>query len=104
MIVCSAFTVVFTWAFNNTHGSVLLAILLHTSINTAPAMLPELFPSLARALLFGVSTMLVWVALAAVLIAITRGHLSYQRYLRETSRPASACDVEQQVSERLLVP
>jgi hypothetical protein len=103
VIVCSAYTVVFTWVFNNTRGSVLLAILLHTSLNTAPALLPSLFPSLARTPLFGVSVLLLWVAVAALLIAITRGRLSYQRYQRETARPASDEDQEQQVGEGLLV-
>jgi membrane protease YdiL (CAAX protease family) len=102
VIVCGAYTVVYTWVFNNTQGSVLLAILLHTSLNTAPALLPELFPSLARTPLFGVSVLLLWVAVAALLITITRGRLSYQRYLRETARLAPVTDIAQQPNETCL--
>jgi hypothetical protein len=83
VIVVIAFTVVFTWVFNNTRGSILLAILLHASINTAPSMLLLLFPSLTLTPLFGLSTLLAWV------IAATRGRLSYQRYLRETAAIAA---------------
>jgi membrane protease YdiL (CAAX protease family) len=99
VLICSAYAIVFTWVFNNTRGSVLLAILLHTSLNTAPALLPSLFPSLSRAPLFGVSVLLLWVAVAALLIAVTRGRLSYQRYLQRTARPASASDVAQEPDE-----
>ena len=59
-------TVVFTWVFNNTRGSILLAILLHASINTAPAMLPLLFPSLEGTLLFALSRLLAWVVVARI--------------------------------------
>jgi membrane protease YdiL (CAAX protease family) len=89
VIMVTAYTIAFTWVFNNTRGSILLAILLHTSINTAPAMLSLLFPSLARTPLFGVSTLLVWVVAAAIIIAATRGRLSYQRYLQETALTAT---------------
>jgi membrane protease YdiL (CAAX protease family) len=83
VVLVIAYTLVFTWVFNNTRGSILLAILLHTSINTAPYMLALLFPSLTRTALFGVSTLLVWVVAAAIIAAATRGRLSYERYQRE---------------------
>jgi membrane protease YdiL (CAAX protease family) len=89
VIVVIAFTVVFTWVFNNTRGSILLAILLHASINTAPSMLLLLFPSLTLTPLFGLSTLLAWVIAAVLIIAATRGRLSYQRYLRETAAIAA---------------
>jgi membrane protease YdiL (CAAX protease family) len=79
-----ALAVIFTWVFNNTRGSLLLVILLHASINTAPGvLLPSLFPSLAG---FGLSWFLVWVVVALGVLAATRGRLSYQRYLRKTAR------------------
>ena len=92
-------TVVFTWVFNNTRGSILLAILLHASINTAPAMLPLLFPSLEGTLLFALSRLLAWVVVAVLIIAATRGRLSYQRYLRETALPAPLTGREQEKGE-----
>jgi len=43
-----ALAVTITWVFNNTRGSLLLAMLLHASINYAPGvLLPKPFPSLA---------------------------------------------------------
>src|SRR5437588_7700884 len=42
-IMVMAMAYVFTWVFNNTRGSLLLAILLHATINTATIMLPYLF-------------------------------------------------------------
>jgi membrane protease YdiL (CAAX protease family) len=82
-VMVTAYSVMFTWVFNNTRGSILLAIVLHASINTAPAMLPSLFPSLKVNSLFGVSTLLVWIVVALVIIAATRRRLSYQRYQKE---------------------
>jgi membrane protease YdiL (CAAX protease family) len=85
-----------TWVFNNTRGSLLLAMLLHASINTAPfVLLPTLFPSPSVSTLFGLSWILVWVMVALLVIAATRGRLSYQRYLRETALPAPVTDREQ---------
>ncbi len=85
-----------TWVFNNTRGSLLLAMLLHASINTAPfVLLPTLFPSPSVSTLFGLSWILVWVVVALLVIAATRGRLSYQRYLRETALPAPVTDREQ---------
>ena len=94
VILVIAYTVVFTWVFNNTRGSILLAILLHASINTAVGMVPSLFPSLGGALLSALSKLLAWVVLAVLLIAATRGRLSYQRFLRETALPAPLTDRE----------
>jgi hypothetical protein len=92
-------TVLFTWVFNNTRGSLLLAILLHASINTAPAMLLLLFPSLEGSLLFSLSRLLAWIVVAVILIAATWGRLSYQRYLRETALPAARTGREQEQGE-----
>ena len=68
-----------------TRGRLLLAMLLHASINTAPGvLLPTLFPPLTT--LFVLSWLLVWVMVAPLVIAATRGRLSYQRCLREAAR------------------
>jgi hypothetical protein len=67
-----AFTCLMTWVFNNTRGSLLLAMLLHASLNTASRYAPATaLATLSRTLCF--------VVVALVIIAATRGHLSYQR-------------------------
>jgi hypothetical protein len=95
-----ALAVFFTWVFNNTRGSLLLAMLLHASINTAPGvLLLTLFPSPPLAALFFLSWVLVWVVVALIVIAATRGRLSYLRYRRETALPAPGTVLEQEKGE-----
>jgi membrane protease YdiL (CAAX protease family) len=94
-----AMSYVFTWVFNNTRGSLLLAILLHTSINTASLMVFYLFPSLPGGQLPAWELTLVWVVVAVIIIVATRGHLSYQRYQREIVRPSPATDQEPEKGE-----
>ncbi len=58
-----------------------------------------LFPSLAGTLLFALSQYGILVVVAVLVIAATRGRLSYQRYLRETALPAPGTDREQEKGE-----
>ncbi len=92
-------TVLFTWVFNNTRGSILMAILLHASINTAPVLVLLLFHSFEGTLLLTLSRLFAWIVVALLLIAVTRGRLSYQRYLRETALPAQLTDRETEKAE-----
>ncbi len=95
-----ALTVIFTWVFNNARGSLLLTMLLHASINTAPGvLLPALFPSPSVSMQFGLSWFLVWIVVALLVIAATRGRLSYPRYLWEMPQPAPVTDREQEEGE-----
>jgi len=86
-----ALGVVFTWVFNNARGSLTLVILLHTSVNMAlGVVLPGLFPSLPLTALAGlvfVGWAIVWTLAALLVIAGTRGRLSYHGYQRETRLP-----------------
>lgn len=72
-----ALTVVFTWLFNNTRGSLLLAILLHASFNSAGVALmlfhasPEPPSDSTRTLIL--------VAVALTVIMVTRGRLGYEK-------------------------
>jgi membrane protease YdiL (CAAX protease family) len=102
VIGVTALSFVYTWVFNNTRGSILLAMLLHASWDTGdtPTGLRSLlFPSLKMTASFGPSLLLLLMVVAGVIIAATRGRLSYQRYLRETALPAPLTDREQEQEE-----
>jgi CAAX protease family protein len=74
VLIAISFAIVITWVFNNTKGSVFMAILVHASIDTFSIPLGVLFsPSdVANSLLlsFGV--------LVVVLVVLTRGRLGYR--------------------------
>jgi uncharacterized protein len=72
--------IILSWVFNNTKGSLLLAILAHASINTFSAYIGPIFPAQAGSELGG----LIGFGIAAVLIIVlTRGRLGYDRYVSE---------------------
>jgi hypothetical protein len=93
LISATGVSVVMTWVFNNTGGSVLMAILLHAAIDVALAF-AVLFPSAKTDLSpssFGTLGIAIVFSIAALVIIIaTRGHLSYQRYQREVELPAKS--------------
>jgi uncharacterized protein len=69
-----AMTFVFTWVFNRTRGSLFIAVLLHTAINTFSVYLAAMFPKFGDdplAALGGVGVF------AIVLIVVTRTRLGY---------------------------
>jgi membrane protease YdiL (CAAX protease family) len=70
--------VVLTWVFNNTHGSVLLAILAHASVNTFSVVLYDLFP--VPAVADSPANYVIGMGAAALaVVATTRGRLGYRR-------------------------
>jgi membrane protease YdiL (CAAX protease family) len=71
-----AFSVIITWAFNHTRASLLIAILLHTSINFTQALTSDLFPAAAYN---EVAPAAVFSLAALVIIVATRGRLGYVR-------------------------
>jgi hypothetical protein len=78
-IFAIAGAIIFTSVFNNTKGSVLMAVLVHATIDA---------PFLPYSVLLGPSevmnSLLVgFGALALVVIALTRGRLGYQHYQQE---------------------
>jgi len=94
-----ALAVIFTWVFNNTCGSLLLMLLLHTSNDAAyGTMLPLLFPSLQTTPLFhflgnwGIAL----VVMAVLVLVATRGRLSYERYQSQAVLAATEAVVEQE--------
>jgi membrane protease YdiL (CAAX protease family) len=79
------FTIVITWVFNNTRASVLLAVLVHASIDTFGGTLGAIFPAKAVASAFPL--MIGFGVVAVVLIVLTRGRLSYGRLAEAQSAP-----------------
>jgi hypothetical protein len=84
VIAAIPLTIVMTWIFNNTKGSLLIAILVHWAFDISFAILNLLFtaPIVSD---YG-STVPVLIGLGAVallVIALTRGRLGYQHYLQE---------------------
>ncbi|SEF11311.1 CAAX protease self-immunity [Rhizobiales bacterium GAS191] len=76
-------TIILTWVFNNTRGSLLAAILVHASVNTFSAFIGPLFPAQAAS---QVNAFIGFGAVALLIIVLTRGRLDYDRYLSEAER------------------
>jgi membrane protease YdiL (CAAX protease family) len=84
VIAAIPLTIVMTWIFNNTKGSLLIAILVHWAFDISFAILNILF--IAPIVSDYGSTVPVLIGLGAVallVIALTRGRLGYQHYLQE---------------------
>ena len=74
VFIAVAFAIITTWVFNNTKGSVLLAILVHTSIDAFSIPMGGLFSPSAVAN----SLLLSFGVLVVVLVVLTRGRLGYR--------------------------
>ncbi len=84
-------TIVFTWVFNNTKGSLLIAVLLHTSIDALVGPVGEVFPApIVTGYGGGVPMVIGLGAAALVVVVLTRGRLGYQHYQQEEPDPATA--------------
>lgn len=69
-----AFAIAFTWVYNNTGGSLLVVILLHSALNTNSSLvvlLRPVFPAL------GTTLFCVYLLCALLIVVLTKGHLSY---------------------------
>jgi membrane protease YdiL (CAAX protease family) len=76
-------TIILTWVFNNTRGSLLVAILVHASVDTFSAFIGPLFPAQAAS---QVNVFIGFGAVALLIIVLTRGRLDYDRYLSKAER------------------
>jgi membrane protease YdiL (CAAX protease family) len=74
-IVAVSMSMIITWAFNHTGGSILIAILIHASLNFSQGLTGDLFPAAKNNEVAPV-VMLVVVALGIAIA--TRGRLGYQ--------------------------
>jgi uncharacterized protein len=87
----TALTIVVTWVFNNTKGSVLIAILVHETFDLTFVYLSLLFTApIVTEYGSTVPVLIGFGALALVLVALTRGRLGYQHYQQEELDSATA--------------
>jgi membrane protease YdiL (CAAX protease family) len=83
-------SVIMTWVFNHTRGSLLVAILLHTAVNWSQLITNELFPAAAS----NEEGPLAAYGLAALLLVVaTRGRLGYARALGQTGAATATMDL-----------
>jgi membrane protease YdiL (CAAX protease family) len=82
LLTALAFTVIMTWVFNHTRGSLLLAILLHTSLNIFQPVVNLLYPNQAHS---EVNGLIGFGVLALILVVVTRSRLGY----RDAEPPAA---------------
>jgi membrane protease YdiL (CAAX protease family) len=86
-----AVTIIFTWVFNNTKGSLLIAILMHASFNTfLNGVLIQTFPAPIVTDYSILPVLVGFGAAALVVVALTRGRLGYEHYQREEPDSAIA--------------
>jgi CAAX protease family protein len=72
VIAAIAFTIVMTWVFNNTKGSLFIAVLVHTSFDMVLATLNRLFPvPIVNDYGSNMPILIGFGALALVLVALT---------------------------------
>lgn len=79
-----AFSVLATWVYNNTHGSILLMIILHSSSNAAISIGTEVLPpdlsgTMHSFVFDGWIPAITYSIIASVVLIATRGTLSYEK-------------------------
>lgn len=94
-VMVVALCIVFTWVFNHTGGSVLLAALLHTAIDAPQLVWAPLFlevgaaNSTAGEMGLDLALLIVFGALALAIVALTRGRLGLRPAERRPPGPAA---------------
>ena len=83
VLTAAAGTFIYTWLFNNTRGSVWMAMVLHASSNAASQLVSSLIPKdmpltgWMKALESGWINVIVFTVVAILLVLLTRGTLGY---------------------------
>ena len=85
VVIAITFAIVTTWVFNNTKGSVFMAILVHASIDAFPIGALASSPWAA-----GNSVLLSFGVLTLVLVVLTRGRFGYQNYRQAVEHEPAA--------------
>jgi membrane protease YdiL (CAAX protease family) len=80
MIGATVLRIGMTWVFNNTMGSILIAVLLHAALDSSNAPSVYITHLLSKSQLggYGLVTLLLPLVAAVVLLIVTRGRLSYK--------------------------
>ena len=76
VVIAVAFAIVITWVFNNTRASLPLVMLVHASLDRFGSPLGKIFPTPAAS--SSLPLLVVFGALAVVLVLFTRGRLGYR--------------------------
>lgn len=90
LVQCLASAFIYTWVYNRTGGSILMAALLHGAINGSAGLVTGLLPGFNDALnvpLYSANALAFTVA-AVVLVAVTRGRLGYRAQGERPEAPA----------------
>jgi membrane protease YdiL (CAAX protease family) len=77
LLLITALTIILTWIFNHTGGSVFIALLAHASVNTPQVVLVPLFPALNTTSL-NLAALIAFGIPALLIIVLTRWQLGYQ--------------------------
>ena len=84
-----AWTVVFTWVFNNTNGSVLIAMLMHNMHNVISGYFSAMFSG-ADWVRQGWLLVALWCAVAAIVVVVNGPEHLSRKYTRQTLTPPEA--------------
>jgi membrane protease YdiL (CAAX protease family) len=76
-VIVMAFSIIFTWVFNHTGGSVFIANILHAAIDTPQLVWIPLFLAVDETSL-NLASVIAFVIPAILIVVLTRGRLGYQ--------------------------
>lgn len=99
LLMVVALTIIFTWVFNHTQGSILIASLVHTAVDAPQLVWAPLFlevgaaNSTAGEMGLNLSYLIVFGVLALLVLVLTRGRLGYPP---NQDQPLTASELEAQ--------